>query len=121
MVCVERPTSAASPTRSRTAGRRQIVLPDVDAVGARQAGDVGAIVDDDAGLVLMCELDYRGRGGEQGVAGHRLRAQLQVPGAAAQIRRGQIEDRPSGAGGGVDVEDGTQRGQIWIFSFADIW
>ena len=31
---------------ARTAGRRQIVLPDVDAVGAGQPRDVGAIVDD---------------------------------------------------------------------------
>jgi hypothetical protein len=63
-------------------------------------------------LVVVRELDDRGRGGEQGVAGQRLGSQLEKTRAAAEIGRGEIQERPAGAGGGVSIEDRVQR---WEF------
>jgi hypothetical protein len=86
----------------------------VHTVRVREAGDIGAIVDDDARLVTARELDHGGRGREKHVAAQRLGAQLQKAGTAAQVGCGQIKDFPAGAGGGVSVEDG---GETADFSF----
>jgi hypothetical protein len=45
--------------------RRQIVLSDMDAVGAGQARDIGAIVDDDHSIVTVRQLNHPRRDGEK--------------------------------------------------------
>ena len=79
--------------------RRQVLLADVDAVGAREPGDVRAIVDDDRALMLTVRSWTSARCGRQErVARHRLRraaGEMRAP--PSQIRAREIENRPAGA------------------------
>jgi hypothetical protein len=67
----------------------------VDAARQGQRGDVGAIVDDEGRVRAVGEGGNRRRGVEERRPGQRLGAQLEESGAARQIGRGQIRQRPA--------------------------
>ena len=86
----------------------------------RAAGkrDVEPIVDDDARLVAMRELDEGGGRRQEPVTRHRLGAELEKAGAAAQVCRSEIEDRPARMRRDVGVDNcaqGRQKGPCPFF------
>jgi len=86
-------------------GRREVVLPDVDAGRVREAGDVGAIVDDYPSAAWSRELDQLLRRVEQPRAGALLGAELNECRAARQKLGGDVEQPPARARCRVVVED----------------
>jgi hypothetical protein len=88
--------------------RRQIVLSDMDAVGAGQPRDIGAIVDDDQGIVPVCQLDHPPRDGEKFASRSFFCADLKKAGAAAQERGRKIDGVPARAGCDFEVDDRVQ-------------
>ena len=90
-------------------GRRQIVLAHMDAVGAGEPGNIGAIVDDGQSPAIVRDLDDRRCGIEEPAAGHGLRPELQKARATGDERPSQIDRPPTRAGGRVDVNDRAER------------
>jgi hypothetical protein len=88
--------------------RRQIVLSDMDAVGAGKARDIGAIVDDNQSVVTVRQLDHPRRDGEKFFARNFFCADLKKAGAAAQERGRKIDGVPARAGCDVDVNYGIE-------------
>ena len=88
---------------------RQILLPNVNARGARQPRDVRAVVDDDHGIARASQLNHSRREVEEFCTSRLLGANLQKASATAQVRGSQIHRRPACARRDVDVDDGVQR------------
>jgi hypothetical protein len=87
---------------------RQIVLADVDAVGAGQPRDIRSIVDDENRTARMRDFADTDRQIQEYAARNRLGAKLQPPRAAGQAGRGQIGQGPARARGDIGVENGVQ-------------
>ena len=92
-------------------GGRQIVLTEMHAGGAAQRGNIDAIVDDDEGIVCA----RRGDGGiaelDEWTRFDLLGANLQEGGTAIEEGAQEVERRPAGGRGRVDVDDGVKRTQ----------
>ena len=89
-------------------GDGDVVLADVDAVGAGGRGQVRAVVDDEQRAVLVADRPHLGRGGEQLVVGRRLVAQLHDVDTPAQ-RVGQETGRTA-------VADEVETGLLQAFA-----
>jgi hypothetical protein len=81
----------------------------VHAVGFREPGDVGAIVDDDAGAKRVRARHDLLADGKECRARFVLAANLEEPRPARQIRIGERWERPPRATRSVGVEDGVER------------
>jgi hypothetical protein len=88
--------------------RREVLLTDVHAVGAGEARDIGAVIDDQDRVERPREFDDGFGGIEEGGARQMLCAELQESGPAGQERAGEIARRPAGALGRLDVDDRVQ-------------
>jgi len=81
------------------------------AVGAGKPRDVGAVVDDDHGAERPRELHNRFTDLEKIGACQMLCAQLQESRAAGEKGAGEIDRRPAGAFGCLDVDNRVQTRQ----------
>jgi hypothetical protein len=86
-------------------GNRKIVLPDVDAIGAGQPGQVGAIVHDEEGVTFTSGRRDLARQVKESAAGKTFGAKLKKAGAAGEIGMRQIDRPPTRAFGDVYIDD----------------
>ena len=112
-VRVERPTSRSGPTTRPRRRHRQVLVADVDAVGAGEHRQVGPVVDDHQGPAAGQRHQPR-RPPSSSPSGSPLHAQLKDGGPAVE-RQGGLGHRIRGAHDGVEpgqpVEPGGARGR----------
>jgi hypothetical protein len=87
--------------------RREVVLTDVDAGGARHSCQICAIVDDDGGVIRTGKPHDRVTDVEEGSRRELFRAQLKNACAPIQKRARQINRRPTRVGRNINVKDGV--------------